>query len=456
MLKIRRRSSFGKEKNRKSLSPFWFVFLFVCSVVVAEMLVRGFIGIKGQTKEFGAYQGEPPEITSYRLKFLSHNQKPIDGLSDRGNLATQESLGVGYKLLSNQSNENWTINEQGFRDQENIPLAKPQGEIRIFLIGGSTAFGQWSNSNQDTISHNLQNLLQQRVSQQKQNPDQYYPDEFPFYLPSRETALQKKPKIREGKYRVINAAVPGYTSGNQLALVILEILAYKPDLIIVLDGYGDLILPSGEFGASIPKRDEFMTDASKHFATSASHSIQQLFKDTYLVKASQLFFLNPQPTIAQKTIVLDPDGKSLGSYLPPNEEELNLRVQRWQKNHKQLIRLSAGSQIPVVMAIQPEITGRSQPSAPDNQIISALGNDYIEKVKQDYPKFVEGGKQLEKAFPNNVKFLNFYNLNDKFPENTFVDAIHLTPEANKEMAEQMYYAIIGLKKMQIIPKNFDL
>lgn len=456
MFRSRRRSYSGKEKNRKSLSPFWFVFIAVVSIVVLEGLVRAFIGIRGQSKEFNAYQGEPPEITSYRLKFLSHSQKSIDGLSDRGSLAAQQNITAGYQLLRNQTNNNWLINQQGFRDDDEVPLVKPKDEIRIFILGGSTAFGQWSKNNQDTISSYLEKQLQQRVNEQKQNPDAYYPDVFPFYPPLREKALQKKPKIRNGKYRVINAAVPGYTSGNELAQFILEIMAYQPDVILVLDGYGDLMLPSEETGTNIPKIDEFMTNASQHFFTSLSHSSQQFFKDSYLVKAAQLFFLNPQPTAAQKTLVLEPDVKSLADLLPENEEELNLRVKRWQENQKQLIRLCAGSQIPVMIAIQPEITGRSSPSAKETKIKAELGQDYLEQVKTDYAQFAKAGKQLEKAFPKNVKFLNFYNLNDKFPENTFVDAIHLTSEANQEMAKQVYYGMIGLKKIQIVPKNFDL
>lgn len=451
MFRSRRRSYSGKEKTRKSLSPFWFIFGSVVAIFLAEVILRVFIG-----KELSSYQGEPPEVTSYRLKFLSGNKKPIDGLLERGNLEVKQSIAVGYELLGGQTNNYWKINAQGFRDDEDLPLGKPKDEIRIFIIGGSTAFGQGNKSNQDTISNHLEKLLQNRVNDQKQNPDQYYPDEFPFYEPSRVKALGKKPKIKQGKYRVINAAVPGYTSGNELALFMLEILAYQPDLIITLDGYGDLMLPREKTGATIPKIDEFMTDASKHFRTSLNNSIQQLFKDSYLLKASQLYFLKPESSIAQQSLVLESDVKSLTNYLPKNEEELNLRLQRWQQNQKQLIRLASSFKIPVMIGIQPEITGKTKLSPRETEITKELGNDYLEKVKVDYGKFVDGGKQLQKAFPNNVKFLNFYNLNDKFPEDTFVDAIHLTPEANQEIANQIYYGMIGLKKMQIIPKNFDL
>lgn len=451
MFKFRRKYYSSREKSRKYLSPFWLIFGCVLVILMAEILLRVFIG-----KELSTYQGEPPEVTSYRLKFLSPVQKPIDGLSDRGKLEAQPSLAVGYQLLPKQINDYWKINSQGFRDDQDLPLAKPKDEIRIFIIGGSTAFGQGNKSNQDTISYNLEKLLNNRVNDQRKNPDNYYPDEFPFYPSSRVKALAKKPKIKQGQYRVINAAVPGYTSGNQLALLMLEISPYKPDLIIVLDGYGDLMLPSSKSAATIPKLDEFMTDASKHFRASLNHSIQNFFKDSYLLKASQLYFFKPETNVAQKTLVIESDVKSLTDFLPKTEEEVNLRLKRWQEHEKQLIRFASSFKIPVVIAIQPEITGKAKLSPEEIAITKELGDVYLSKIKSNYPKFVKAGKQLEKAFPGNVKFLNFYNLNDKFPAKSFVDAIHLTADANEQMAEQIYFSILNLKKMQIIPKNFDL
>ncbi|NES81448.1 MAG: SGNH/GDSL hydrolase family protein [Moorea sp. SIO2B7] len=458
MFKFSRRSyyGYGKGKRRQRFSPLWLILAIPVFLIVLELMARMFLSFKAKSADLAVYERELAIVTAYRLKFVTKNQKPFDGLSDRGSLVAQRRLSVGYQILGNQKSDYWQINEQGFREDEPVPLKKPKDEIRIFILGGSTAFGQWNLSNQATIASKLEARLQERVAQQKRSPATYRPDVFPFFKPLRSKAFALPPKIREGKYRVINAAVPGYTSGNQLAQLALQILPYKPDLIIVLDGYTDLMLPSSETETDIPKLEEFMTDAPGHFGTYLSQSFNQWLKDTSLVKATQYWVLRPQLSAPQKSMVIKDEDKPLAAYLPEDDAELKLRLDRYRENHKQMLRLSTGAGIPLIIAVQPEITGRRNLSHDEKEILAQLGEDYTAKIKTHYPKFVQGSKQLEKAFPKNVKALNFYNLNDKFPHNTFSDAIHLTEEANTEIAEQLYYAITGLEKIQIIPKYLNL
>ncbi|NJN76524.1 MAG: hypothetical protein HC796_10500 [Synechococcaceae cyanobacterium RL_1_2] len=150
------------------------------------------------------------------------------------------------------------------------------------------------------------------------------------------------------------------------------------------------------------------------------------------------------------------DGKRITSYLPDSPEELQLRLDRYTNNQKQLIKLGAANRVPVVLAIQPEITAKAtQSSGQTAEILNSLGNDYQTKMKEYYPELIAVGKKLEKDLPSNVKFIDFYNF-DKLPADSFIDAIHLTDEGNKAIAEQLYYSIADLAKMQIQPANIDL
>jgi hypothetical protein len=176
-------------------------------------------------------------------------------------------------------------------------------------------------------------------------------------VPSREKLVGLAPKIREGQYRVINAAVPGYASGNQLAQLALQILPYQPDAIVVLDGYADLMLPSSETQQEIPHLDEFLGDASAHFRASIGQSVGQWSKSSYLINTVNSLIFNSEPNITQKSLVVNPDNKSLAQSLPSDEAELTRRLTRYQENQKQLIRLAATAGIPVILALQPEITG---------------------------------------------------------------------------------------------------
>ena len=452
----------SRRRYGRGLVPLWFVTAVPLSIIVLliflELLTRFFIGLTGKTEELAGDPANLPEVTAYQLKFLNENQQPYDLLPDYGGLTVEKHLSVGYQLLGNQKHEYWQINPQGFRDSKPLPLAKPANEIRIFVLGGSTAFGQGNLSNQTTISSKLEALLQKRINQQKSSPGIYRPDVFPFFKPLREKVSTLPAKLKAGNYRVINAAVPGYTSGNQLAQLALEILPYQPDMIIVLDGYSDLMLPSNHTGADIPRLQEFMHNAPQHFQAYLQGRLKDWLEKYYIVKVMQNWLSPNQVSLSQRTLSLAEEDKTLADYLPQDQNELKNRLERYRQNCQKMINLTAKLNIPLLLAVQPEITGRSpnKLSAEEQEIIKQLGNDYLAKIQQSYPQFIQITQQLEKAFPTNVKALNFYNLNDRYPTPTFSDPIHLTEAANGMIAQQLYYAIASLEKMQFIPKFFYL
>ena len=465
MYKIRSsRSLFYKKKpNRRKFSFLWFITLLPLSIiiilVVAELLTRVYFNVTGKTEELKLAPKESKELAGYRLKFLNKNGQTYNLISDQGSLMVKRQTSFGYQLIAKQKNEYWQINEQGFRDDNPLPLKKPKDEIRIFILGGSTAFGHLNPNNQSTIAHQLEKKLQQRVKQQKTKPETYRPDVFPFFKPLRTKAMALPAKIKQGKYRVINAAVPGYSSGNQLAQLALEILPYHPDLIIVLNGYDDLMLSSENQATEIPKLEKYLQNASVHFQAYLEQYWDNKLEQFYLIKLAEKYFypeiLSP---IHQSLVVKEDEKKPLTAYLPKNELELKQRIERYQENQRKILNLCARTGIPLIIALQPEITGRNtnKLSEIEKAILKELGNDYQNKVKNQYPQLAEILKQLEKAFPNNVKTLNLYQLNNKYPVPSFLDTVHLTEKSNQMIAEQLYYSIVGLQKMQIIPQYFYL
>lgn len=462
MLKFPRRRSkpyhnyyYKPKKNNRKISLLAIALAVPASILALELGARMFFGLSGKADEVA---GISPINEAYRLKFLTENQQPIEGLPDDGNLVVKRSSSFGYQLLSNQKSPYWQINAQGFRDHEPLPLAKPKNEIRIFILGGSTAFGQGTPKNEDTIAYRLESLLRQRVASQEKSPEKYRPDVFPFFKPDRERLLKLSAKIRPGQYRVINAAVPGYSSGNELAQLALEILPYQPDVIIVLDGYSDLLLPSHREKTDVPQLDDFLENASGHFQTAFNSSLKQWLDKTYLVKTVNYLLFKPQPSIANDSLVLPVEGKSLVQHIPTTESELESRLKRYQENQKQLINLCAKLNIPVIIGIQPEITGvpLEKLSAQEKAIREQLGSDYLTKMSKSYERLAKDGQALSKYAPNSVKVQNFYYLPANFPRPVFIDAVHLTTQGNQGMAQQLYATLTNWEKMQIIPQNFYL
>ncbi|MGL5077680.1 MAG: SGNH/GDSL hydrolase family protein, partial [Waterburya sp.] len=250
--KERRIFSTNRRRSRRRVSGFWAIASVALFLLILELLTRIFIDISGDRSKFAQTQTKPDITEAYRLNFIAQDAQAQPTAEDKKLLWAKPRVSVGYQLVDNQKTEYWQINEQGFRDRDPLPLVKPANEIRIFLLGGSTAFGYGTSSNKTTISEYLEQRLQQRLQQQQASPELYQSEilpEKPNISPDAKKEKQEKPKsistkIKSGQYRVINAAVPGYASGNELAQLALEVLKYKPDLIVVLNGYEDLMLPS--------------------------------------------------------------------------------------------------------------------------------------------------------------------------------------------------------------------
>ncbi len=449
-------------KKKKSGPPLLLILLGLIlsvplSLILLEIGAKIYLNVNNKTKEL-SNQSQPLEVTSYNLKFLTNNNKPIEGLpSDNARLLAKRDSQLGYRLIPNQENKFVQINEEGFRDSEPISLRKPNNEIRIFILGGSTAFGQWNQSQSETISNFLETLLNQRVEQQKNSPETYRPDVFPFFKPLRKKAFALPAKIKEGNYRVINAAVPGYTSGNSLSQLALDILPYQPDLIIVLDGYGDLMLPSNQSLRDIPDIESFLEDPEKHYKIYLTQSLGKWLEGSSLYQTISYFFFHEEETLAQKTLVVSSQ-QSLQESLSDSDAELERRVDRYYQNQRQILKLSAGASIPLILAIQPEITGMdlNRLSPQEKEIFLELSTEYKENIPPAFQKLQQASKQLEQVFPKNVKVVNFYDFNPKSSAFSFVDPIHLNKEANEEIAQELYNTIADLEKLQIIPKFFYL
>lgn len=443
-----------KKRRQKRFTFFWLLFSGLLLLLVLELVTRIFVDITGKRSEFAQENEETAIDDAYQLQFVREGQN-IEELEETDSIKAQRALSVGYELIENQSSPYWQIGEAGFRDSEPISLNKPDGEVRVFIIGSSTAFGYGASSNEGTISELLEDRLQLRLQQQQQSPQLYKPDILPLDPEARTEAIKKPSKLKSGNYRVVNAAVPGYTSGNQLAQLALEVTKYQPDLIIVLNGYEDMMLSGDEAATQIPQLEEYLDDGASYLVASINRFLEPIEDKSYLVQMLQDSVLK-QEDITQNTLIVGTKtGQELAQIAPKDKEELQRRIDRYFNNHKQIVNIATGANANVIFATQPEITGRnpSKLTPTEGEIVTQLGRKYIQAISDNYPRFVGANNYVAKLYPKNVKSLDLYNLSDKYPSPSFIDAIHLTETANAMVAEQLYYAISSMPKMQIVPKE---
>ncbi|MBI4964052.1 MAG: hypothetical protein HY913_12305 [Desulfomonile tiedjei] len=134
-------------------------------------------------------------------------------------------LTPGVCIMQNQpkGNRYEYTNNAGFRDPRPISLKKPDDEFRIFLTGGSTAFGLGASGQAAPLTN------------------------F-YYLEHRETISHALEKILNAtapvpgkKIRVYNTAVWGYSYQHLLFRYVTKLRQYKPDLVVSLDGANELL-----------------------------------------------------------------------------------------------------------------------------------------------------------------------------------------------------------------------
>lgn len=384
---------------------------------MGELAARALVGLIGNPTS-----DQNSLVRAYDLKPI--NSPQVTG----GKLLVRPNPLLGYELLPQQQTQHWQINAQGFRSDRPVLTPKPENEIRIFLVGNSTAFGLLAPNNQQTIAAQLEKLLTQRIAAQNQQPDKFKPLVLPYYADQIEALQDLPPRLQEGNYRVITAAVPGYNSGNELSLIAHRLMALQPDGIILLNGYEDLRSPSKELGNHLvlpPPPSQYLGEWGQGLSTWVNQlALVQLFQTWFMPKTA----LAPQ-VLARHQFSQDP-------------QELNLRVQRYQYNLKQM--RSLAGQIPVLVALQPEITGkRAKLTSSEQQILKTLSTNHREALEKGY-------QAISQNLPE-VKLVNLYRALDQNPAQTFADPVHLTPAGNQAIARILFKALEQTFAVQPIP-----
>ena len=130
-------------------------------------------------------------------------QNPMELLDD---------LSFLEQVLIPDKQSNYLINSHGFRGPE-ISENKPSNTFRVFVVGGSTAYGSGVND-----AYTITSLLQKKFDE----------------------------KSHAQTVEIINAGVNGAKSFSEVKLIKEKLLGFAPDLVIVYDGHNDIKAYYGE------------------------------------------------------------------------------------------------------------------------------------------------------------------------------------------------------------------
>jgi lysophospholipase L1-like esterase len=127
----------------------------------------------------------------------------------------QYSLRLGWTMIPGQYRD-FHVTRNGFRREGEVSRHQPADGLRVFLVGGSTAFG----------SNGLYPQMPSRPLREK-TIDHYLEEFLRDVYPHRAV-------------EVINAGVPEYRLFQETTLYREKLLAFEPDVVVFLDGHNDI------------------------------------------------------------------------------------------------------------------------------------------------------------------------------------------------------------------------
>jgi hypothetical protein len=209
---------------------------------------------------------------------------------------------------------NAEINAYGFRDPRASYQPKPAQVFRVFLTGGSTAFGSGAESDADTIAGQFEGLLNR--------------DHAP----------------RTGRrYEVVTAAIPAWSTTHERVLIENRIVELGPDRIVMFSGFNDVLW--GEYLSDI---HWFFTFYDQHYIS----LLNQVQQRVGLPPVGPVRILEPskpdcatiarraarnvvyaafaaQQVKAELVFALQPNVFSTGKSLTPREKRVRDRQREW-------------------------------------------------------------------------------------------------------------------------------
>jgi GDSL-like Lipase/Acylhydrolase family len=322
-------------------------------------------------------------------------------------------------------------NQQGFRRSTETARVKPDGVYRIFVMGGSTAYGLHSMSsygqtkysvirNDETIDHYLERYLAERLGQ--------------------------------GRVEVINAAITSHYSHHHLIYLNQTILKYAPDMIVFVDGTNDYYPYEHGFDQfrdyAYQERAHQMLDEPTVGAW-LQYTGWWLFRKSHMVHLAgktlqPLWQLAKRPWRTRARIDVEPALTAL-------------RVNA-EGNFVKMIERSAlivrHEGVTPVFALQPELvlTQRKVLSPLERQIYQELDTDW----QENFVEYKNRARPIVTEYARRAAERSgglFFDLTDIYGDvegDVYTDYCHLTPLGNQKLAEYL-----GERLLPLVQKRFQ-
>ena len=294
----------------------------------------------------------------------------------------------------NQHFQTININEHGFRGTE-IDVQKKSDTFRIFLVGGSTAFGHGSTSDLTSIPGYLQTIFNESSDK---------------------------------KIEVINAGKPRATSSDESYFIRNNIKNYNPDLIIIYDGANDA-------------RGKYLEKAIISKTTSELNIIENIKRYGAFEKGAQIY----RTPFVINDFFIDLNRTIIGKKISYDEQNITLVKQvssSWKDTWIDVCKENKSENISTVIILQPMVgTGTKILSSDESTFLPTNADQFdtlsiLEKMSLYLPILDE----------HCTKTADFRNIFDNTSRPIFYDDVHVVDKGNEIIAREIFSLITPLIK----------
>jgi formylglycine-generating enzyme required for sulfatase activity/lysophospholipase L1-like esterase len=323
-----------------------------------------------------------------------------------------------------------THNAQGFRRMQDVPVVKPAGTVRVFLLGGSVTYG----------AEGLYREIENR-------PEPRNDETIDYYLEQR---LNREFPAKH--WEVVNAGVKGYLLNQDLALLLSVILRYKPDYVISLDGVNDLSSLLRAPPLYDPYLQPELVDDFNRLANPSTLASLRVMPTAWLRNNSVLFF-TVQNWISnrarerrrrERAAATVPNPVRFADLSPGQQDQYRTSAEQldsYLNPVRQMHELLAAAGIEDLFVLQPEILLTRKPwIGSESRLL-----DYHRKVESRvflygfetlYPEL--GAHLAEDALRLGYGFLDLTGVFDGMAVQTYSDFCHLTPGGDEVIANRIF------------------
>ena len=322
-------------------------------------------------------------------------------------------------------------NSVGFRRSSEVAVAKPAGTIRIFLMGGSAAYGlgglwPWIQKdfavikNEETIDAHLERRLSAA-------------------FPGR-------------KIEVINAAITSTWTHHSLVYLYQSILKYEPDIILFLDGFND-------FYWANPNHDQFQSYSYNLLARKIEGppTLNSLvtMNGWWMFRKFALAHVVGRAAREAKLIVTRGSSDRTPFDVPKRFADLQQVFPRNAgKVHERIGVLLKHEGVDAVFMLQPLLVlerDRATPSEIEKKMFDFNVNSYVPKYEEFMKLATPWLAAQEQAMANRVgaTFIDLTGIYKTTPGQMYTDYCHLTPLGNDVMAAAIVPRITPLIQARI-------